>query len=98
MGVAISHSPAWTPVAAATMPRPAVPGLRFRVDSDAANMQSGLVTECPVRKVFRTGSDEAACSRRHGTVINGAGYPVGVGRLGHSRSGVWGQEVMLRCI
>jgi hypothetical protein len=76
-GAVISHSPACTPVAATAVPSRAVPGLWCRVDSGAAHMQSGSALGAQVREVFRTGPDEAACSRRHGTVIGGGGCPVG---------------------
>lgn len=74
-GVAISHSPACTPVAAAAVLSRAVPGLRCRVDSDAAHMPSGWASDARVQEGFRTGPDEAAYSRRRGTVVGGGGCP-----------------------
>ena len=76
-GAAISHSPACTPVAATAVPSLAVPGLRCRVDSGAAHMQSGSALGARVREGFRTRPDEAAGSRRHGTVVGGGGVSGG---------------------
>jgi hypothetical protein len=92
-GAAISHTPACTPVAAAAVPSRAVPSLRCRVDSGAAHMQSGSALDARVREGFRTGPDEAAGSRRHGTVIGGGGVSGGVGRVGYGRPGVWDRRL-----